>query len=107
MIALGRRRPPDPLRLDPEGRVRVIAPAVGFEEAVDEIFDGLRWHLRSDPLVAAHALHAIGTIAEATPGPGDCLRRQARALLASAEEALPPGRDVGAVRSAAAWLEGG
>jgi len=96
---LAQREMPSPFRLDEQGRLRVVAPAVTFAEIVDASFGSIRQYARSSTVVTIRLLATIAVIAGATHRPTDraALLRQAEMIVRGAREALPEEEDRQAV----------
>jgi uncharacterized membrane protein len=62
--ALAGREPPSPLRFDPDGRLRVVAPPVSFREAADRAFSAICRHAQSEPLVLHRVVRVLTDLAE-------------------------------------------
>jgi uncharacterized membrane protein len=77
LARIGARRFPSPLRVDEDGRLRVIAPPATFEELVRDSFDSIRIAGRGFPDVAIELLDALAQMAAAADGD------ERRALLTS------------------------
>jgi len=83
LTELGRRRPPDPVRVDEQGRPRVLTRGVDFEAAMDAIFDPLRPYVSGDRNATGRAFKVLGEIASSVPDPDrrSCVRVHTDALL--------------------------
>jgi uncharacterized membrane protein len=90
LARLGTRRMPSAYRSDDEGRVRVIAAPVGFEEVLDRAVGPISDHARdmASPQVVDRLRQTLLTVADLTSEPG---RRAA--LLRHAAAAVPEGDD--------------
>jgi uncharacterized membrane protein len=62
LVRLGRRRMPSPLRVDSEGRLRVIATPVSQDEVVQIAFDQIRQNARGSQAVTIRMLEVIAEI---------------------------------------------
>ena len=76
---LSRRQPPSRFRVDDQGRLRLVAPDMSFEQQIRRGFGRMRPYLATDINAAAHALRTFARLAE------DC--RSPRHIEAIAEEA--------------------
>ena len=83
LIELGRRRTPDPVRVDEEGRPRVLTHGVDFEGAMDAIFDPLRPYVSTDRNATGRAFKVLGEIASSVRAPDrrNCVQVHADAFL--------------------------
>ncbi|RIK93831.1 MAG: DUF2254 domain-containing protein [Proteobacteria bacterium] len=90
---LGQRAMPAAERLDEDGKLRVVADAVTFDELVARAFDALRDAARPHAMVAIRLLDALEpALVYAEPGRRAALLRQA-AMVLRASEALPERHD--------------
>lgn len=67
LVAIGTRRPPDPVRRDDDGSVRLVARRYTFEEAVCAAFDPIRPYAASHVRVVQHLLDRIAKMAPLLP----------------------------------------
>lgn len=90
VAAFASREEPDPLRLDDDGRLRVIARPTTFPEFVDAAFGQLRPYVASDRNASLHFLGVLGDLATTVEGDArrEILRNHATSLLEAAEEAM-------------------
>ena len=88
---LAQREMPSPNRYDDQGQLRVIAPGITFEAAVDAAFGQIRHHARSSAAVTIRLLETIAVVAEVAREPQDraALHRHAEMIARGAREALP------------------
>jgi uncharacterized membrane protein len=77
---IARRRLPDSLRVDDEGKVRVVALPDGFAEYVERAFGRLRQYAARDMNAALHLLRTLGEVAA-----GCCTHEQTTILAVEAE----------------------
>ncbi len=101
LCRLARRDIPSPLRFDPHGRLRLVAPGSTFAGIVDMAFNQIRQSARSNPAVAIRMLDAIAQIAGNVQSVQDasCLERHARMIVRGAREAVPEPDDLLAVEA--------
>jgi uncharacterized membrane protein len=80
---------------DREGRVRLIETDPSYARMVNRAFDKIRQSSRAMPAVIIRMLDALTTIGEATNSSEQraVLRRQAAAILRSAEDSVPEVND--------------
>ncbi|MEF2551164.1 DUF2254 domain-containing protein [Aurantimonas sp. A2-1-M11] len=90
MARLAGREPADPLLVDADGRLRVIALPDSFAEYLEFSFGHLRQYAATDMIAAEHYLECLEQIAPATRRPGDiaALRRQHDAFMGLARRGL-------------------
>jgi uncharacterized membrane protein len=90
---------PSPLRFDPEGRLRMVAPGSSFAGILDLAFNQIRQSARSNPAVAIRMLEAIAQIAGHVRSSQDaaCLQRHADMIVRGSREAVPEANDRDAV----------
>lgn len=83
LCRLGRRPPPDPWHFDDDGASRLIAPPVGFSQALDAAFNPLRQYACDNPAVAIRMMEALDELAALVTRQDDlaALRRHADMLL--------------------------
>lgn len=62
---------PSPVRVGPDGRVRVVARRPAFPDLLDAAFDPVRHHARGNPLVLGRLLDALAAVAERAARPAD------------------------------------
>ena len=95
LCRLARRDMPAPLRLDAQGRLRLVAPGPTFAGITDASFNQIRQNARSNPAVAIRLLEAIAQIAVHVQNPQDmaCLQRHARMVVTGAREGVPEAND--------------
>ncbi len=101
LCRLARRDIPSPLRFDPHGRLRLVAPGSTFAGIVDTAFNQIRQSARSNPAVAIRMLDAIAQIAGNLQRRQDaaCLQRHACMIVRGAREAVPETDDLLAVEA--------
>lgn len=68
---VARRDPPEPLRRDEAGRLRVIAPALDFGEIAGAVFDQIRLYGAENPAALLRLLEIIGETAPVLKRAGD------------------------------------
>ena len=92
---LAQREMPSPLRLDPEGRLRLVAHGSTFAGIVDTAFNQIRQNARSNPAVAIRMLDAIAQIAGQMQDTqhAACLQRHADMIVRAARESVPEAED--------------
>ena len=98
---VGNRDVPDADRYDGEGKLRVIAEPIRYEELVEHAFGQLRPYLAPDRNAALHALSTLGDLGRRVDRPERLyeLRRQADALLEAAEGTMRVEADREALRT--------
>ncbi len=98
---LARRDMPSPLRFDPQGRLRLVAPGSSFEGIVDLAFNQIRQSAGPNPAVAIRMLDAIAQIAGHVQRGQDaaCLQRHAAMIARGAREAVSEADDLRAVEA--------
>jgi uncharacterized membrane protein len=101
LCRLARGHMPSPLRFDPQGRLRLVAPGSSFEGIVDLAFNQIRQSARSNPAVAIRMLDAIAQIVGHVQRGQDaaCLQRHADMIVRGAREAVPEADDLRAVEA--------
>ena len=92
---LARRSVPSACRRDPEGVLRVWAPATTFAHLVDAAFNQIRQYARSNAAVTLRLLETIAAVAPATRCREQraALQRQADMLRRGARDGLPEEED--------------
>ena len=65
LVLLAGRRMPSPYRFDPEGRLRVIAPAVPFVHVLDHLLDAMRSYAVEHPTVLHRTLELVAQVGAA------------------------------------------
>jgi uncharacterized membrane protein len=101
LCRLARRDMPSPLRFDPHGRLRLVAPGSSFEGIVDLAFNQIRQSARLNPSVAIRMLDAIAQIAANVHRTQDavCLQRHAEMIVRGAREAVTEAHDLQAIEA--------
>jgi uncharacterized membrane protein len=91
----GRIRLPDRRRRDDGGTLRVVTPAIGFDQFVERPFHQLRPYVSRDRNAALHTFHVLTEIVRDLPRAPDreVVQRAATALYATARTTLPDERD--------------
>ncbi len=64
LAILARRRTPSPVRVDDQGRVRVVAPGVDLPVLVDMVVDVVRHYARDHHLVVARTMDLLRAVGE-------------------------------------------
>lgn len=95
LARLAQREMPRDQRLDRDGTLRVIAPAISFPALLDASFHQIRQHARGDVAVTLRMLETLTEVATRAEREPDraALRSQAEMLLRGAREALPEEHD--------------
>ncbi|HMQ33321.1 MAG TPA: DUF2254 family protein, partial [Chloroflexaceae bacterium] len=96
MLCRVARRPlPDGRRYDDEGRLRVVAEPIRFDELVDGAFDQIRVYGRDNLVVMGRLFDTLGRVGAATEAEWRRapLLRQARLAYEGSREALPTDGD--------------
>lgn len=62
---------PSPVRVGPDGRVRVVARRPAFPDLLDAALDPVRHHARGSPLVLGRLLDGLAAVAERAVRPAD------------------------------------
>jgi len=95
LARLAQRAVPAAVHADDEGKPRLIAPPVGFPEALDAAFNPIRQCARGSVPVTIRLLEVLGEIEPLTARLDDreALRRHARMVMRSAESGLPEADD--------------
>ena len=90
LVRLGRRRLDPEMRHDEDGRLRVVAAPLTYEEIAGAVFDQLRAYVGDDRNAALHTMRMLARVARHTPAEERraVLRVQARALCRFAGDAL-------------------
>jgi len=101
LCRLARRDIPSTHRLDPDGRLRLIAQGSTFSGIVDTAFNQVRQCARSNPAVAIRMLDSIVQIAAHMQCRQDasCLLRHAHMIVRGAREAVPDADDLATVEA--------
>jgi uncharacterized membrane protein len=101
LCRLARGDMPSPLRFDPQGRLRLVAPGYSFEGVVDLAFNQIRQSAGSNPAVAIRMLDAIAQIASHVQRGQDaaCLQRHAGMIVRGAREEVPEADDLRTVEA--------
>lgn len=99
LCRLARRDIPSPLRFDPHGRLRLVAPGSSFAGILDLAFNQIRQSSRSNPAVAIRMLDAIAQIAGQVQSAQDaaCLQCHAGMIVKGARDGVPEAHDLAAV----------
>lgn len=95
LVDLGCRAPPSGCRYDDDGRLRVIAPGLGFDQVAAAVFDTLRPYVSGDRNAALHAMAVLERVLTGVTHPPYRARllEHAAALQAGAEDGLTQRRD--------------
>ena len=98
---LAQREMPSPLRFDPDGRLRLVAPGSTFAGIVDTAFNQIRQSARSNPAVTIRMLDAIAQVAGQMQDAqhAACLLRHADMIVRGARESVPEAEDLLAVEA--------
>lgn len=101
VAAFAAREAPEALRLDDDGRLRVIARPVVFGEFIEAAFGQLRPYVAADRNAALHLLGVLGDLATSVEDEERraVLREHATGLLEAAEQALADPASVALVRA--------
>lgn len=102
LAAMARRRMPSPVRLDDDGRVRVVAPAVVLDDLVEMLVDSMRAYALDQPDVVIRTIDLLGRVgAGADAGTRRRLAGQLDLLVAHFDRGDPHPHDVARVRDRA------
>ncbi len=102
LAAMARRRMPSPVRLDDDGRVRVVAPAVVLDDLVEMLVDSMRAYALDHPDVVIRTIDVLGRIgAGADAATRRRLADQLDLLVAHFDRSDPHPHDVARVRDRA------
>ena len=95
LARLAKRTPPSMYRTDADGRLRVIAHAVRFPNAMDAAFNQIRQFARNSAAILIRLLEVIADLATVVARPDDraALRRHAEMIARAAHDALPEPND--------------
>lgn len=105
LIALGRRDFPSPLRVDPDGRVWLIAKRTSFERVVAVVVDPIRHYGGQDPGVMRRLLEALGQVVRHVPeSRHPPLLARGAAILRQAERAIVEPIDRAHIHEAGRWV---
>ncbi|MCW4116925.1 DUF2254 domain-containing protein [Aurantimonas sp. MSK8Z-1] len=107
MAGVAGREPPSPLRLDADGKLRVIGLPADFALYLEQSFGHLRQYAAGDPIAATHFLDVLGRIAKTCTRTEDLrvLRQMGAELLELSGETLT-GASLARVREAGGRLAG-
>jgi uncharacterized membrane protein len=89
LVVLATGKPPAKIRTGRRGRVKLVTPAVNFERAVEQAFDGIRRYAATDAAVMAGLLDILRRVGAQVPEEHHPpLREEAVRALRAADEAF-------------------
>ncbi|WP_380166469.1 DUF2254 domain-containing protein [Jannaschia sp. R86511] len=107
LAAMARRRMPSPARLDDDGAVRVVAPAVVLTDLVDMLVDAMRAYALDHPDVVIRTIDVLDRVGDGAHGTTRAhLAGQLELLVAHFERGDPHPHDAARVRARASTVLG-